>query len=625
MCGIVGQVSFLGYRPDPNDIAKALRSIERRGPDGSNVWTDADAVFGHCSLDVMKPATGGKPILSKSSRFVIVLDGEIYNTHELRAKLNDLLRNSECPTDAEIILAAYEKWGEACLQELWGMFAFSIWDREAKRLFSARDRLGVKSLYYATSRTKGFLIGSRPRAIFNIDHGLSSEIDLQACRLYLESGYIPAPYSIYASIRKLPPAHYLVADAQGVRIKRYWDYKTIKPISAWEHRSENDLLDELNELAVRCVSARMAKGGTIGTFLSGGIDSSLVTAIYAKIDPSRVKAFTMGFEEKRYDESEFAKGVADFLGVEHRVGCLSVDGLLGLMPAFLGEFDEPFFDASVFPNMAVAQLARQHVQVASTGDGGDEVFGGYHYYKVARSLDRLFHIPYLARRVAAPALRLMPKHRIHLLAGALSEKTRVDAFAFTRSIRKDFGLPLQNETILQTRGMRELFFDAVQIMGEGLTLPEQAMRLDLNFTLPDDYLQKADGSSMAFSLELRDPLVDHRLVEWAQKLPVSWKLRDGKTKYLWRKLAYRYIDRDLLERPKHGFEVPIPHWLNGPLKQWAQDRCNDHHLIREAGLDQKKVAALLDIHLKGQRDPHPLLWATLMLLEFMDHRKSYLL
>ena len=431
----------------------------------------------------------------------------------------------------------------------------------------------------------------------------------------MESGYIPAPLSIYKEIRKLPPAHWLLLTETSLTIERYWDFRHIAPDSSWEKRHEEDLLDELDEILTRSISLRMVSDAPIGAFLSGGIDSSLVVAKMAQQSSSPPVSLTIGFAEKQFDESGPAQAVARYLGTRHYSETMRVDDLLRLMPNFLSEFDEPCFDYSYFPTMAVSRLARQFVTVSLSGDGGDELFGGYHYYQITKILSQFYRLPVPVIRALSHLVNQVPGNQSQLLSGALMKSNVVNAFAFVRSIAKDHPLPLPPALLQRTPALGELFSDATKAFAPGLCASEQAMRLDTNFTLPDDYLHKLDRSSMAFSLECREPMLDQDLVEWSMKLPLRWKLRGAKNKYLLRKLLYRYVPRKLVDRRKMGFGVPMADWLRGPLQGFANERFNDKRLFDGLPLEQQEVLDLYTLHCTGKRNVAPLLWSVLVLLE----------
>ncbi|MBI3351101.1 MAG: asparagine synthase (glutamine-hydrolyzing) [Nitrospirae bacterium] len=605
----------------PVKIGRSADLLYKRGPDDSGVWTEENVGLGHRRLSILDLSPAGhQPMVSKDGRYVIVYNGEIYNFLDLRKELESDEGFWQSNSDTEVILAAYSRWGHQCIERFHGMFAFAIWDRKEKVLFAARDRMGVKPFYYHHS-ANCFAFASRPRALFSLYPHLSDEIDLHALRFYLEVGYIPAPYSIYKTIRKLPPAHYLIIDQKGLTINRYWDFRQIKPETSWEKRNEEELLDELDEIVSRNVRSRMISDVPLGAFLSGGIDSSLVVSIMAKYSSQPVKTFTIAFEEKANDESTHALAVSKYLGTDHYCETLKVNDLLSLLPVFSEEYDEPFFDHSAFPTMAVSRVARKHVTVSLSGDGGDELFGGYHYYQLAKALNPLFKMPVFVRKGLSGAVSLIPKYRLKLVAKAMAQPDCAGAFAFMRSIAKDFHGVLATEIIDQTEGISRFFSKASQKFPPGLHPSEQGMRLDAFYTLPDDFLQKVDVASMAFSLESRDPLLDHELVEWAMKLPLKWKLRGNQNKYLLRKLAYRYIPRKIIDRPKQGFGVPMESWLRGPLKKWAEDKLHDKKSFKNIPLNQDKVLELLKLHQSGVRNVHPLLWAILVLLDFSSQRR----
>ncbi len=610
MCGIAGAAGTRAAEPARAEAA--ITSILARGPDDRGVWSEGGAVLANCRLAIQDLSSAGHlPMVTADERYVLAYNGEIYNFRELRAELDGPWRSD---SDSEVILAAYRRWGKSFLQRLRGMFALGIWDRREKSLLLARDRLGVKPLYYALEGGE-IVFGSRPRALIAYRPGLASALDLDGLALYLESGYFPASHGLYASIRKLPAGHWLEFREGRATVAPYWSPLQIEPIAAWRGRSENDLLDELEVLVERSVRSRLIADVPLGAFLSGGIDSSVVVAMMARLASGPVKTFTIGFREPQYDESAHAAKVARALGTEHRQEILSVDDLLALVPSFHEQFDEPFFDSSAFPALAVSRLARRQVTVALGGDGGDELFGGYHYYAILKRIAPAFRLPAALRRGVAGALALAPSHRLRLLGAALAESGPLKAFRLMRSISKDFGSVLAPE-VRPRLDLDQVFAHSLKRMPESLSAAERAMRLDLTHILPEEYLQKTDVSSMAYSLEAREPLLDHELVEWSQRLPLAWKLRSGEGKYLLRRLAYRLLPREIVERPKQGFTVPIDRWLRGPLRDWARERLEDRRLYERFPLDRRRMQELFALHLSGRRDTHPLLWAVLMLHPF---------
>ena len=618
MCGIVGLISR--GKVEANVVDAAARLLGKRGPDDSGVWCEADVGLGHRRLSVIDPSPAGhQPMISPDGRYVIVFNGEIYNHLALRDELGALEWQGH--SDTETVLCAYASWGAGCLEKFHGMFAFAIWDRHEHQLFAARDRMGEKPFYYHHEGAD-FAFASRPRALFRLLPTLSGEYSAQGLRYYLQSGYFPSAYSVYQAVRKLPPAHYLVMKSGDVTLHRYWDFQHIAPDPTWIYRTENDLLDELDEILANSVCSRMISDVPLGAFLSGGIDSALVVAMMKRHTSRPVRTFTIGFDQPVYDESANAKEVAEYLGTEHHCERLRIDDLLSLLPTFSEEYDEPFFDSSAFPVMAVSRLARQHVTVALGGDGGDELFGGYHYYQIASKLRPFFSLPVALRRGLAGLAGILPGHQAKLFAGVLRESGLDNAFAFSRSIAKDFDGLLLPELGEETDDMRDLFARAGKAFPSGLKAAERGMRLDSLFTLPDDYLQKVDVASMAYSLEVREPLLDHALVEWAMRLPLTWKLRGRTNKYLLRKLAYRYVPEWILNRPKRGFGVPIDHWLRGPLTEWASSLLNSTSLYESLPVSRRRALELFRLHKSGARNVSALLWALLMLLNFVSVRAT---
>lgn len=615
MCGIAGLFDSEGLRAEPARMTAALERMRRRGPDDSGVWSDHHVNLGHRRLAIVDLSPSGhQPMVCSEERFVIVFNGEIYNHLELRSELEPP-GGWRGTSDTETLLAAYRKWGADCLARLNGMFAFAIWDRAERRLFVARDRLGVKPLYYSQ---RGRLLGfaSRPGALRALHADFESSINPVALRMYLEVGYVPAPLALHMGVNKLPPAHYLLADESGVRCVRYWDYRHIVPDAAWTNRPEEDLLDELDALVRRAVRLRLLADVPVGAFLSSGVDSALVVAAMCREGGAPPRAFTIGFDEREYDESSAAGDIARHLGVDHVVETLSVQSLLEVLPFFVDEFDEPFADSSAFPTMAVARLAGRHVKVALTGDGGDEAFGGYHYYGMMEHLHRVAEWRPRTRRAASELLARLPGHRNKLLAGVLGQETPVAQFHFMRSIAKDFGSVV---TADETAGVNteSLFSQFASSLAVDLRSAEIGMRLDTGFVLPNLFMQKVDVASMGYSLEARCPLTDFHLVEWSARLPLHFKLRGGTTKYLLKKLLARYLPAQQVYRPKRGFGVPVAAWLRGPLRGWAQELLTDSRTMSRVPLDRAKLLELHRIHCSGARDAHPILWAALMLVCFV--------
>lgn len=616
MCGIAGIIRKPGDRVDREAILKAANLLRRRGPDDQGFWIRENVGFGHRRLAIIDTSQGGKqPMVTPDGRFVLVFNGELYNYKELRNEIGDFY-SWQGESDSEVVLAAYVRWGPDCLLRFHGMFAFTIWDERERRLFGARDRMGVKPFYYHNG-PKAFTFASRPRALFTLLPAISTEFDWQGLRFYLEGGYFPGHHSVYGAVRKLPPAHYFELREGEFVLRRYWDFRGSEPDQAWAQRDEDELVDELDAILARSVHSRLVSDVPLGAFLSGGIDSSLVVALMTRHSSGPVKTFTIAFDETKLDESGHAQTVASYLGTDHFCEHLKIDGLLELIPLFAEEYDEPFFDSSAFPAMAVSRLARKHVKVALSGDGGDELFGGYHYYRIAQAFGAFFQLPQWCRYSISLSAAAFPTHKMKLIAGALRHASADAAFAFIRSISKDFEGLLLPEASAHTESLYQLFARVGLDFPKPLSTAERGMRLDTLYTLPDEYLQKVDLASMSFSLEAREPLLDQDLVEWSMRLPMTWKLRRGVNKYLLRRLAYRYIPRRILDRPKQGFEVPMDRWLRGPLSDWAMNLLHEKALFQRLPISQKRALELFSLHKSRRRNVAPLLWAVLMLLNFV--------
>ena len=606
-----------GIDPDQAGFKRALSLLERRGPDDTGIWQDDHARLGHQRLAIvdLSPA-GHQPMVSDDRRYVIVFNGEIYNHQELRARLNPR-HGWRGTSDTETLLEAYRTWGVECLQHLNGMFAFAIWDKVERTMFVARDRVGVKPLYYS-SQGGTFAFASRPGPLSVALGNTALDVNPEALRSYLELGYVPAPLSFHSSMQKLPPGQYVVANARGVRVIRYWDFRSIAPDPSMSCRPEEDLVDELDALIRSAVKLRLMSDVPLGAFLSGGVDSAIVVASMKAAGVERPKAFTIAFKEKKFDEGAAAAAVARDLGVEHVRETLDFESLLDLLPMYIEQYDEPFSDSSAFATMAVARLARRHVTVALTGDGADELFGGYHYYPLIDKLNAVTRWRKGAKRLVGQICSSMPLHRAKLLAGAVNCADTVELFHYLRSVSKDYPELIDEDIVRVTPSSKSWFAQYAADFAMDLSGAETAMRLDSGITLPDQFLQKVDIATMAHSLEARCPMTDYRLVEWAMRLPAQYKYKDGESKYLLKKVASKYLAKDRVYRPKMGFAVPIAQWLRGPLRDWAEAMLYDETLMLKLPLSRERVRHLWRQYISGKRAAHPLLWSVLMLLCFVQ-------
>jgi asparagine synthase (glutamine-hydrolysing) len=633
MCGIAGFLSASGLRHDAERVlGRMTLTIAHRGPDDSGAWLDqpAGVALGHRRLSIIDlSAAGLQPMASASGRYVIVYNGEIYNYRVLRRELESLGTTGwRGHSDTEVILRAMDQWGiRGALERLNGMFAFAVWDRELRKLTLARDRIGEKPLYYG--RVGGtFLFGSELKALA-AHPAFESEVDRDALTLYLRHNYVPAPHSIWRGISKLPPAH-LIEVSQGGRTigapQRYWDFRAVAEAGAAEPLPDGpELVDQLESLLKEAVAMRMEADVPLGAFLSGGIDSSTVVALMQAQSPRPVRTFTIGFHEQRYNEADHAREVAAHLGTDHTELYVTSKDALALIPRLGSIWDEPFSDSSQIPTYLVSELTRRHVKVSLSGDAGDELFGGYHRYIQAMRLwkamawsppgarrlaARLFDAP-LAGKTADALAGLVPRYRMLNLADRLPKVGQVIAErtpeALYRRLVSHFKSP--EEIVIGGREPPTALTGAVPPFGD---FRQTMMYLDTVTYLPDDILAKVDRAAMAVSLESRVPFLDHRVVEFAWRLPMSAKIKGGKGKHILRQVLYRHVPRHLVERPKMGFGVPIDDWLRGPLRDWAEDLIGESRLRTEGFFVPGPIRKLWDEHVSGRRNWHYYLWDILM-------------
>ena len=633
MCGIVGFWDPRGGGAVAGDLVREMaRAIAHRGPDGDGAWVDAEAgvALGHRRLAIIDLSTAAsQPMASGNGRWVVTYNGEVYNHADIRRELEAEGRRFRTQSDTEVMLEAFDAWGiERALGRFIGMFALALWDRRDRKLTLIRDRMGVKPLYYG--RNNGVLFfGSQPKA-FRPHPAWRPEIDRDAIAACLAFNYIPAPLSVWRGIRKLRPGHYVTLDAEGQGEERcYWDPREVARGGARQRLPEDAVAaeEELDALLSDAVKWRLVADVPVGAFLSGGIDSSTVVALMQRHLNRPAKTFTIGFREGGYDEAPAARAVARHLGTEHTELYLGHGDALAVIPTLSDFYDEPFADASQIPTMLVSRLARQSVTVSLSGDGGDEAFAGYPRYPlVTRIGGMLGRVPRslragLARAITAlspagwdRAFDLLPAarrprlagDRVHKFAGVLDF---ADFDDLHRRIISHWQVPPTAERYDGAPGFPELDRD----YSASVSAPLDRMQLaDMLTYLPDDILVKLDRASMSVGLEGREPLLDHRVLEFAWRLPHALRISGGSGKWLLRKVLDRYVPRALVERPKMGFGVPIDAWLRGPLREWAEDLLGEKSL-REAGLlDPAPVRQYLAEHLSGRRNRQYSLWGALM-------------
>jgi asparagine synthase (glutamine-hydrolysing) len=646
MCGIAG--IFDPRLPVAstlqNRIAAMTASLAHRGPDDSGEWMDATCgvALGHRRLSIVDLSPEGhQPMASSGQRYIIVFNGEVYNFPDLRSQLEALGRGFSGRSDTEVMLAAMLEWGvEAAIQKFVGMFAFGLWDQAGRTLWLCRDRLGIKPLYYGWTPS-GFLFASELKA-FCACPGFNGSLDREALSHYLRLGYIPQPFTIYKGVQKLPPGCLLKLECgvagQRARPQVYWDVAeafargVAKPFPG----TDAEAVDQLDVLLRDAVRLRMVADVPLGAFLSGGIDSSTVVALMQAQSLQRVKTFTIGFREDRFDEAGQARDVARHLGTNHTEHYLTATDALEIIPRLPVLFDEPFADSSQIPSFLVSRLARQSVTVSLSGDGGDELLGGYtRYLSVPHAWAWLSKVPHPVRRVAARIL-LQPAAWLGGTAvlgsrsrapeqgrGAADKLQRLPSLAAAAGIEGFYDAVMTQWPRPPVESQGESGLDSLRSSNAGL--PQAATRLmlmDFQRYLPDDILVKLDRASMAVSLEARVPLLDHRLVEFAATLPLALKIRHGHGKWLLRQVLYRYLPQPMVDLPKRGFNVPVAAWLRGPLREWAEALLEPERLKREGWLSPAPIRRLWRDHLAFRRNGEHELWAVLMFQAWLEKQRS---
>jgi len=625
MCGIGG--FFVVRTAATRDELEArlwgmIATLRHRGPDDEGVWTDGRAGLAHARLSVidLSPA-GHQPMASADGTAWITYNGEIYNFAEIRQELEALGYPFRSRSDTEVVVNGWQAWGPKIFSRLRGMFALAIWDRRSQRLILARDRLGKKPLYYASTAT-AFLFGSEIKAVLAWP-GLSRTADLSAIDSYLTFGYVAAPQTAFDGIRKLPAAHYLVVEALPdgslgePELVRYW--RLPGPRGVRRHQSAAELRRQLVAQLEEAVRLRLISDVPLGAFLSGGVDSSAVVATMARVGGGRVKTFSIGFSAKEYDETRYARMVAERYATDHEELVVEPDAL-AVLPQLIWHYGEPFADPSAIPTYYVSEMARRKVTVALNGDGGDECFFGYNRYKAMRHLSRLDGMPRWSRIGLGRALALAPPElqrrfkipRIRALLQAPDQQpSRRYAFTIVYFTDDDkaagYGGAMQEHLAGAALDLLEPYF------AEADSLVSGANWADIHTYLPDDLMVKVDVASMAHGLESRSPLLDHVFMEWAAELPEQLKMAHGETKALFKSAMEPYLPSELLYRPKMGFGCPVDHWFRNELKELAYETLLSQS-ARERGLFRPAyVRHLLEEHCAFTRDHHTRLWALLML------------
>jgi asparagine synthase (glutamine-hydrolysing) len=610
VCGIAGLATQDGCRPDdPIRVAGMLRSLAHRGPDDQHEEADRRAVIGSRRLSIIDLDTGRQPLTNEDDTIVASQNGEIYNYVELRDELQRRGHTFRTHGDTEVIVHAYEEYGDDFVDHLRGMFAIAIWDRRRQRLVLARDRLGKKPIYWRLADGR-LTYGSELKALLAADDG-PREVDGTSLALYLQYQYVPAPRSILVGIQKLPPASILTWDGDPPVIRRYWNLAYL-PKST---RSEEEDRERCEELIREAVRLRLRSDVPVGVFLSGGMDSSVVTAMMAGLSDRPVRTFSIGFDERAFDELPYARAVARHFGADHTEEIVTLDAMR-LLPALATHFDEPFGDSSAIPTMQVAQLAATQLKVVLTGDGGDEAFGGYLRYRFQAAMGALAHVPRPVQRLlAASAQTVLSRTRANPLLRRRAESWRrlIDLDPNERYVTlMTIHQEEEREALLGRRVPTDDYL--IEILGQdpGAIGLDRLLRADTLTYLPEDLLVKVDRATMASSLEARAPLLDHVLIEFAATLPTDRKVRYRESKRVLRQVARRLMPAELVDRPKMGFGVPIGTWFRGALGEHYRDVVLSADSRSRDYLDIDVAARLLAEHQAGSRDHGHRLWVLLV-------------
>lgn len=653
MCGIAG---FAGWNHEEQESVTILDSmcdaIRHRGPDDAGVWLDPESGLGlgHRRLSILDLSPAGhQPMHSGTGRYVIVFNGEIYNHHAVRTELESL---QPCfwrgHSDTEVLLAAFEKWGvDGTVRRLVGMFSIALWDRKERILFLLRDRLGEKPLYYGWMGGT-FLFGSELKAL-RAHPAWRPEIDRNALALFLRHNYVPSPFSIYKGVRKLPPGTVLalrcgVTEATSAPTPiPYWtvldaaEYGRMNPFRG----TESEAAEHLESLLRDSVRQQMTADVPIGAFLSGGIDSSTIVALMQEQSLQPIKTFTIGFLEDRYDEAKYAKEVARHLGTDHTELYVTAREAMEVIPRLPFLYDEPFSDSSQIPTFLLSRMTRGHVTVSLSGDGGDELFGGYSRYLLGEKIWKgIGWMPVRLRRALASAIRavsvekwtnadtllepFLPKrHR----GRALGDKVHKLAEILLVREPEEFYLGLVSHWKSPTsivKGAEDLH-TALTDRTKWVDLPDfvsRMMFLDTLTYLPDDILVKVDRATMGVSLESRVPLLDHRIVEFVWRIPLFMKIRGNEGKWLLRQVLYKHVPKHLVERPKTGFGVPIDDWLRGPLRDWAESLLDEKRMKSEGFFEPGPIREKWLEHVANKRNWHYYLWDILIFQAWLASQKE---
>lgn len=633
MCGIAGLIDLKAQTPtqDLHHItARMTDTLFHRGPDGGDVWVDAETGvgLGHRRLAIIDLSQAGhQPMSSSDGRFVIVYNGEVYNADDLRPELIKLGYQFTGHSDTEVIVNGFAAWGvRKTIERLIGMFAIAAWDKKERQFYLVRDRVGIKPVFWGLVENH-LIFGSELKALHAFPKW-SPQINRRAIASYLRFTNVPTPHCVYENIHKLEAGCILSFNTNNApKIERYWDAQTaaMQGKASVLDISEEEAVDQLEDLLSDAVQRRMVADVPLGAFLSGGVDSSCIVALMQKNAQRPAQTYSIGFDVPGFNEAEFAKEVAQHLKTDHTELYVTSEQARNVIPKLASMYDEPFADSSQIPTFLVCEMSRKNVTVALSGDGGDELFAGYNRYTWGAKIEKLQHrVPAFLRHALSKGLRLPSPDMWDRLLSPLSGRFLPNMIG--DKIHKAAPLlgmddPLDMYRSLVTH-LENVMPGILELEGSGwartkevtgLNFVEQMQLLDSVTYMSDDILTKVDRASMANSLEVRVPLLDHRVIEFSWQVPQNLKIKNGQSKHILREVLYRHVPKEMIERPKTGFAIPLNEWLRGPLKDWAADLLNTPALYEDIGLDKKAIHTCWQEHLSGKRNWQYQIWAVLML------------
>ena len=651
MCGINGFFSFSHVDKANTAVSKMNKAIQHRGPDANNIWHDScsNLFLGHCRLAIQDiSSAGSQPMHSTCDRYVIVFNGEIYNHFELRKKLNNegISTNWRGHSDTETLLVAFSNWGiKKTLESLVGMFAIALWDRQEKLLTLARDRMGEKPLYWGW-QGNNLYFSSELKAL-KANPYFQPTINRSSITLLLRHNCIPAPYSIYKGIQKLLPGHYIqfplfnISRSKQTTSLSYWNFNSIVESGIQEpfKGSPSEAVDKLEQTLACSINEQMLSDVPLGAFLSGGIDSSTIVALMHNQSSTPIKTFTIGFENKGYNEAVHAKAVAKYLATDHTELYVQAEDALSVIPKLSSIYCEPFSDSSQIPTYLVSQLASQQVKVALSGDGGDELFGGYNRYLMAQNIwQQSRKFPKKARKLISYVLRTFPskywdaifENLTPVLPKPLRIRTPSDkVYKLAEVLTTDNKYEYYQKLTSHWQQPNDIIIDGSEpstLINTQSAWPEtdsfqhSMMAMDAQTYMTDDILVKVDRAAMANSLETRVPMLDHRIIELAWQMPIDYKIRNGEGKWLLKQVLFRHIPKELIERPKMGFAIPLHDWLRTSLKDWAESLLDESVLRQQGYFEPAPIRKMWLEHLSGKYNHQNQLWDILMFQAWLENQ-----